>query len=64
MAVAANPSGIRKIGKQEAIRHLLHCAVRMIAAQEDPFAIHLLVHSAEKMLIDVSKKTGKKLLLD
>jgi hypothetical protein len=64
MAVAANPSTTRKIGKQEAIRHLLHCAVRMIAAQEDPFAIHLLIHSAEKMLIDVSKKTGITPFLD
>jgi hypothetical protein len=36
----------------------------MMAAQEDPFAIHMLVHSAEKMLIDVSKKTGTKLLID
>jgi hypothetical protein len=64
MAVANTPLGVRKIGKQEAIRHLLHCAVRMIAAQEDPFPIHMLVHSAEKLLIDVSKQTGKKLLID
>lgn len=52
---------VRKIGKQEAIRHLIHCAVRMVAAQEDPFAIHLLIHSAEKMLMDVAKQAGKKL---
>jgi hypothetical protein len=55
------PASVRKIDKQEAIRHLIHCAVRMVAAKEDPFAIHLLIHSAEKMLMDVSKRTGKKL---
>jgi hypothetical protein len=36
----------------------------MVAAQEDPFAIHLLIHSAEKMLMDVSKRTGKKLVFN
>jgi hypothetical protein len=64
MVPAAGTPTVRKVGKQEAIRHLIHCAVRMMAAQEDPFAIHMLVHAAEKMLIDVSKKTGKELLID
>jgi len=36
----------------------------MVAAQESPFAIHLLIHSAEKMLMDVSKRTGKKLVFN
>src|SRR2546423_1181585 len=58
------PAPVRKIGKQEAIRHLIHCAVRMVAAQEDPFAIHLLIHSAEKMLMDVAKQTGRKLVFN
>jgi hypothetical protein len=31
------------LDKKEAIRHLIHAATRMVAAAEDPFAIHLLV---------------------
>jgi hypothetical protein len=58
------PAAVRKIDKQEAIRHLIHCAVRMVAAQEDPFAIHLLIHSAEKLLMDVSKQTGTRLVFN
>jgi hypothetical protein len=58
------PASIRKINKEEAIRHLIHCAVRMVAAKEDPFAIHLLIHSAEKLLMDVSKQMGKKLVFN
>jgi hypothetical protein len=54
----------RTINKQEAIRHLLHAAIRLIMKAEDPFAIHLLVHSADKLLIDVSKKTGQELKVD
>ena len=33
----------------------------MIAAREDPFAIQLLIQSADKLLIDVARKRGKKL---
>jgi hypothetical protein len=51
----------RTITKQQAIRHLIHAAVRMIAAGEDPFAIQLIVHSADKLLIDVAKKQKRKL---
>jgi hypothetical protein len=50
--------------KGEAIRHLIHAAVRMIAAGEDPFAVHLLVQSAEKLLIGVAKKRGDTLAFD
>ena len=46
----------RTLTKKQAIRHLIHAAVRMIAAGEDPFAIHLLTHSADKLLIDLAKK--------
>ena len=49
----------RKISKQEGIRHLIHAAVRMIAAREDPFAIHLVIQSADKLLMDLSKKMAK-----
>ena len=51
----------RTITKQQAIRHLIHAAARMIAAREDPFAIHLLIQSADKLLIDLAKKRGQKL---
>ena len=36
----------------------------MIAAQEDPFAVHLLIQSADKLLIDLAKKRGRKLPFD
>jgi hypothetical protein len=31
---------------------------------EDPFAIHLIIHSADKMIIDVAKKRRKELKVD
>jgi hypothetical protein len=52
----------RTMTKQEAVRHLIHCAARMLAAREDPFAIHLLIQSADKLLIDLAKRTGRKLV--
>ena len=52
----------RMITKQQAVRHLIHASSRMLAAAEDPFAIHLLIQSADKLLIDLSKKTGRKLV--
>jgi hypothetical protein len=52
----------RTITKQQAIRHLLHSASRMIAAGEDPFAIHVLIQSADKLLIDVAERSGKNLI--
>jgi len=53
-----------KLNKQEAIRRLIHAAIRMLAAEEDPFAVHLLIQSADKTLIDVAKKLGKELRVD
>lgn len=50
--------------KQEAVKHLLHAAIRQIAAQEDPFAIHLLIQSADKLLIDLAKHAEKSLSLN
>jgi hypothetical protein len=49
----------RHIDKQEAIRHLLHSAIRLVTKQEDPFAINLIVHSADKMILDVAKSRGE-----
>jgi len=54
----------RKLNKQEAIRRLLHTSIRLVMKMEDPFAIHLLVHSADKMLIDIAKKQNKLLRMD
>jgi hypothetical protein len=51
----------RTITKKQAARHLIHSACRLISAREDPFAIHLLIQSADKLLIDISKRTGQKL---
>jgi hypothetical protein len=51
----------RWIDKQQATRHLIHSAIRLIIKQEDPFAVHLLVNSADKLLIDLSKHLGKQL---
>ena len=53
----------RTITKKEALRHLVHAAIRMIAAQEDPFATHQIVQSADKLLFDLSEKLGKALAL-
>ena len=49
----------RNLDKREAVRHLIHTAIRLIAKMEDPFAIHLLVQSAEKLLHDMAEKQNK-----
>jgi hypothetical protein len=49
----------RFINKQNAIRHLLHVSIRLVMKQEDPFAIHLCIHSADKMILDVAKARGE-----
>lgn len=54
----------RHIDKQEAIRHLLHAAIRLVQKEEDPFAIQLLIHSADKMLIDIAKRRDQELRAD
>jgi hypothetical protein len=48
----------RLLSKQEGVRHILHSAIRGTLRCEDPFAIHLLAQSAEKILIDVNTKAG------
>jgi len=54
----------RYLDKDEAIRHLIHAAVRMTAMGEDPFAIHMLIQSTEKLLIDLAKKRSVALAFD
>jgi hypothetical protein len=46
---------LRYIGKKEGVRHVLHAAIRSVFYGEDPFAIHLLGQSAEKVLLDLLK---------
>jgi hypothetical protein len=53
----------RTVDKQEAIRHLIHTAIRLIAKREDPFAIHVPVHSADKLLIDMANNRAKSYIL-
>lgn len=54
----------RWIGKQDAVRHLVHSAVKLIMKKEDPFAIHLIIQSADKLLIDVAASMNKYLEMD
>lgn len=54
----------RQLSKQDAIKHLLHSAIRLFMAAEDPFIIHMLIQSADKMLVDVAKQSDKKLVHD
>jgi hypothetical protein len=58
------PEPQRTLDKHEALRHLIHTAIRLIARMEDPFAVHLLVHSADKILIDLARQNGQELLVD
>ncbi|WP_342740026.1 hypothetical protein [Bradyrhizobium sp. B117] len=44
----------------EADRHPIHAAVRMVVAGEDPFATHLLIQSADKLLIDLAQYSPPK----
>jgi hypothetical protein len=50
----------RYINKREGVRHVLHAAIRAALSGEDPFAIHLLGQSAEKVLIDLLENEGIK----
>jgi hypothetical protein len=45
----------RYISKREGVRHILHAAIRSVFFGEDPFAIHLLGQSADKVLLDLLK---------
>jgi hypothetical protein len=43
---------------------MVHAAVRMLMAREDPFAIHFLLQAADKVLIDLAANGGKELLFN
>ncbi|MET4233355.1 hypothetical protein ABIA85_006648 [Bradyrhizobium sp. LA6.10] len=63
-ALELGPRGLprRRLTKQQAVRHLIHAAVRMVLAGEDPFAAHLLIQSADKLLIDLAAHSRPKQL--
>jgi hypothetical protein len=42
----------REIDKLQAIRHLLHASIRMLFSDEDPFALHLVCQSCDKLITD------------
>lgn len=52
------------LDKKRAIRHLIHAAIRLVMKQENPFAIHLIIHSADKMILDLAKKRGVEVTID
>jgi hypothetical protein len=54
----------RWLEKQDAIRHLLHAGIRLVMKMEDPFVVHLVVQSVDKLLIDVAEKMGTYLEAD
>jgi len=54
----------RWLEKHQAVRHLIHAPIRLIQKQGDPFAVHLLIRSADKLLIDLAKKRGEEPRVD
>ena len=58
-----DPQGSR-LDKKRAIRHLIHAAIRLFMKQENPFAIHVIIHSADKMILDLAKKKGIEVTID
>ena len=56
--VAERAEPKRWLTKQEGARHLIHASIRLIIAEEDPFAVNVLIHSAEKVLTDLFKHAG------
>ena len=46
------PPPKRLMDKLEAIRHLLHASIRMFFWQEDPFALHVILYSCDRLITD------------
>jgi hypothetical protein len=47
----------RWLTKKDGVRHITHAAIRLVIAEEDPFATNVLVQSAEKVLIDLLRRS-------
>jgi hypothetical protein len=54
----------RTITRLQATRHLIHAAIRMTFWEEDPFAVHLTVSSANRVLTDLATANGVTLEFD
>lgn len=52
------PPPKRLITKKQGLRQIIHSSIRLTFAGEDPFAIHLLGQSAEKVCLDLLKRAG------
>jgi len=58
------PEPRRTLDEREALRHVIHTAIRLVTRMEHPFAVRLLVHSADRILIDLAKQNGRELGVD
>jgi hypothetical protein len=56
--------GNQPVTKEQASRRLIHSAIRMYARGEDQYALHLMIQSADKILLDLAKHRGVELYLD
>lgn len=54
----------RFMERLEAIRHLLHASIRMFFWEEDPFALHVIIYSCNRLLTDYAKKKNISLTFD
>src|SRR4051812_30403984 len=45
----------RTLTKLDAIRHLLHASIRLFIMEEDPFVVHMVVQSCDKLINDYAK---------
>jgi hypothetical protein len=54
----------RFMERLEAIQHLLHASIRMFFWEEDPFALHVIIHSCNRLLTDYAKKKNIFLTFD
>lgn len=48
----------REIDKLQAIRNLLHSSIRLLFWEEDPFALHLICQSCDKLIVDCMAADG------
>jgi hypothetical protein len=56
--------GNKPLNKEQASRRLIHSAIRMYARGEDQYALHLMIQSADKILLDLAKHKRIELYLD
>lgn len=54
-------NGAHILTKQQAVPHLIHSAIRMFVHEDDPFAIHVLIHAADSILNDIIENRNTEL---